>query len=336
MRDIGKAFVFFSYVLAFPVAAAAPAEAAGRAVHHNLVKNGPFATELRITGNGSMPPSSVAGWTAAFRDPQLVAAGGCAGGSGGYVAMWGNQAAGEGIRQTLTQPLVQGQTYRLSACVRYVFPGPAGPVRFRVRASNGPLPAYTSPGVPIGVTPAVTSTNWVTMSLPHWSPNVAGLDTITITPENGFAVNDGAKVSWGHVDNVCLEPVDMIAAGTAEVTKSYAGRDATRAFAQLESDCWRPVPARDLAAVLTGRSFRCVTTTCAGGSCASDYEHPDAVWSGFDGQISVAEQQSIIGEALKIGEARSEYCGTVKKSVSGFTFRQTSSGGPVIRRTRSA
>jgi len=183
----------------------------------NLLKNGTFAAGITVVGNGSMPSSVVDNWAAASRDPQIVSAGACdaqlasAGtcGTAGFIAMWGNQVVGEAIRQTLVQALDPGKVYRLSACVRYANPSPAGPVRIKVRMSSGPLPSYTSPGVTVGVTPDITSDQWSRVTLPDWKPAVAGLNTITISPENQYAVDDGTKVSWVHIDNICLSPIDV-------------------------------------------------------------------------------------------------------------------------------
>ncbi len=173
----------------------------------NVLQNGSFTNGVTIVPNsaGSIPPSSVANWNAAFGNPQIVAAGGCP--APDFIAMWGNQVVGEALRQTLAAPLTPGKKYSFSACVRYANPSAAGPVRFKVRASAGPLPNYIAPGQLIGVTANISSTNWTNITLANWTAPVAGLNTITINPENQLAVNDGTKVSWGHIDNVCLKPV---------------------------------------------------------------------------------------------------------------------------------
>jgi hypothetical protein len=178
----------------------------------NLLRNGTFSEGLKVVGNGSMPPSAVDGWATASRDPQVVSARGCE--TPGYVAMWGNKVVGEAIRQTLTHPLEVGKTYRLTACVRYANPSPAGPVRLKARASRGALPSYTASSAVIGVTAPVSSMNWVQVTLPDWTASAGNLDTITLSVENEFAVNDGAKTSWAHVDNVCLQAADEPAAIT--------------------------------------------------------------------------------------------------------------------------
>jgi hypothetical protein len=132
--------------------------------------------------------------------------------------MWGNKVVGEGMKQTLSTPIQAGHTYRLSACVKWPNNNSALPpyVRFNVRASNGPLATYTTPGAQIGVigvasnTPSlpsgITSTQWTYVTLANWTAS-ASYDTITINPENNNAVNDGNTVSWGLIDNICLQDI---------------------------------------------------------------------------------------------------------------------------------
>jgi hypothetical protein len=199
---------------------AAPRRPAPQAAACNLVQNGDFSTGLNIVSGsaGSMPPSAVSNWSSAFKSPQLSAGPGC-GGNAGFVSMWGNQVVGEAVQQTLATPIVAGRTYRLSACVRWLNNSPTLPqyVRFRVRASNGPLPSYTTAATVIGVigqtpsTPAptglgITSTNWTFVTLQNWTAP-GNFNTITINPENALTTNDPNAVSWGQIDNVCLQDV---------------------------------------------------------------------------------------------------------------------------------
>jgi hypothetical protein len=177
----------------------------------NLASNGDFSTGLNVTGDGSMPGSTVANWSPAFNSsPQLSTAGGCTG-SPGYVSLWGNQAVGEAVQQTLSTPLVTGHTYRLSACVAWINNNPTLPqyVRFRARLSKGSLPSYTSPGTLIGIfgqPTNITSTQWTPLTLANWTaPANTALNTLTINPENASAVNDGNLVSWGRIDSICLQ-----------------------------------------------------------------------------------------------------------------------------------
>ena len=179
----------------------------------NLLQNGDFATGLNVVGNGSMPASTVANWTRAFGSPQISALPGC-GGNPGFVSMWGNLFTGEAIQQVLSTPLVASHAYKLSACVRWVSNNPALPpfVKFRVRLSDGSLPSYSTPATVMGIigdppmtAPGITSQTWATVALPDWYAPANTFNTITINPENNFNVNDGNAVSWGQIDNICLQ-----------------------------------------------------------------------------------------------------------------------------------
>lgn len=171
----------------------------------NLLQNGDFATGVVVVGGGNFPPSTVPNWSKAFGTPQIVASMGC--GNLNFVKMWGNKTVGEGIKQTVN--LQAGHIYKLSACVRVDTSNPILPkyVRFNVRASNGPLPSYTAAAPVIGLTGNITATTWTPITLAtNWiaPPNV---NTITINPENDNTANDGNTVSWGWIDNVCLQEV---------------------------------------------------------------------------------------------------------------------------------
>lgn len=187
---------------------------------NNLVRNGNFTQGVVVVGNGNFPPSTVPSWTSAFGSPQAVSAlPGC--GDPNFIRMWGNKVVGEGIRQTVN--IQQGRTYRLSACVKWVPTNNNPPlpqyVRFNVRASNGPI-NYTdvAPVAPtIGIIgdptntpsvspPGITSTTWTTVRLANWIAP-ANFNTLTINPENNSLNNSPAEVSWGDIDNICLQEV---------------------------------------------------------------------------------------------------------------------------------
>jgi hypothetical protein len=170
----------------------------------SIVQNPQFTNGINVVGNGSMPPSTIANWTAAFVTPQISAAAGCP--NPGFIAMWGNQVVGEAIGQTLATPLVAGKRYRFSACVRFVSTPGQTFVRFRVRASNGPLVTYTTPGAQIGISSNIISTGWTTITLPDWIATGA-FNTITINPQNNSSVNAPNAVAWGHIDNICLREI---------------------------------------------------------------------------------------------------------------------------------
>jgi hypothetical protein len=181
----------------------------------NLLQNGDFATG--VVGSGDFPPNIVPNWSLAFETPQVVAAMGC--GTPGFIKMWGNKVVGEGIKQTVN--IQAGHTYRLSACVRVDTSNPMLPkyVRFNVRASNGAINyTDTAPVAPtIGIigdptntpsvpAPGITATTWTPITLASWTAP-SNFNTITINPENDNTADDGNTVSWGWIDNVCLQDV---------------------------------------------------------------------------------------------------------------------------------
>jgi PKD repeat protein len=171
----------------------------------NLIQNGDFSTGVVAVGNGNFPPSTVPNWSTAFGTPQIVASMGC--GNLNFVKMWGNQTVGEGIKQTVN--IQAGHTYRLSACVRVDTSNPVLPnyVRFNVRAwSNPNAITYTGAAPVIGLTGNITATTWTPVTLANWTAP-ANLNTITINPENDNTDDDGNTVSWGWIDNVCLQEV---------------------------------------------------------------------------------------------------------------------------------
>ncbi|MFG0319467.1 MAG: hypothetical protein ACF8XB_19510, partial [Planctomycetota bacterium JB042] len=168
------------------------------------VQNGGF-TEGLVPG--SMPSASVAGWSLSSGSPQVVDTMGCE--DVGYVQMWGNQAVGEAIQQSVT--FKKNHTYRPKLCYRWHDANPNLPpyVRIRLDASIGPKTYGACPPATcstIGVTPNTSSTAWLPLTLADWvAPKT--FDTLTINPENDSTANDGNLVSWGHVDDVCITDV---------------------------------------------------------------------------------------------------------------------------------
>jgi hypothetical protein len=190
----------------------------------NILKNGNFSS-FNIAGTSNFPPSTVTKWDRAFGTPQIASsplAPGCDG-KPGFTMMWGNRVVGEAIRQTNVQ-IQPGRIYRVSACVRVDTSNPVLPkyVRFNVRASVGPLSSYTVTGplptvttigmigdatnTPVSSPQGIVSTQWTSVTLPDWTAPAA-FDTITINPENDSTRNDGNTVSWGHLDNFCIQEV---------------------------------------------------------------------------------------------------------------------------------
>ncbi|MCH7964309.1 MAG: hypothetical protein IH852_10285 [Bacteroidetes bacterium] len=176
---------------------------------NNIIDNWSFIDGNVVSGDGSMDYNGQVGrWHAAYRTPQLRLKGGCC--DNGWISMWGNKATGEAIRQKLAIPIVKGNTYEVTLCVRrnrqrldYV--------QFEVRASMGPLGNESCPGgcAVIGVTGKITDAdNWTTVTLPPWTAD-ADYNFITISVTNEFELDD--SLSGGHIDKVCIVEVVEVA-----------------------------------------------------------------------------------------------------------------------------
>ncbi|HEY0139542.1 MAG TPA: hypothetical protein VGF48_01530 [Thermoanaerobaculia bacterium] len=170
----------------------------------NVVQNPGFTDGIVIPPGsaGSLPPAQVANWTRAYGTPQVANLPGCR--DNGYIAMWGNQAVGEAIQQPVN--FVAGTTYVIELCARFQ----AGPVNFanvELRASTAPLtsPACNTANCEvIGRTPNLTTTAWGTHQF-CWTPT-KNYSHLTISTTNNININDGNKVSWSNVDNICIRP----------------------------------------------------------------------------------------------------------------------------------
>ena len=167
----------------------------------NIIQNWSF---INGAVPGAMPsPGQTSNWTRAYVSPDVAVPGGC--GDLAFVGMWGNQAVGEAIQQTLATPLVLGVTYAIEFCARWSpHPGRPYPVQFAFRASNVPLTSPQDPnGVLIGVSQAITQQDWVTMTLPNWLATGA-FSILTISATNQSSFDHGDSTSYGHIDRICI------------------------------------------------------------------------------------------------------------------------------------
>ncbi len=182
---------------------------------NNLVTNGDYTAGLVY---GSMPSASVTGWSLLTQSPQ-VTDDGC--NDLGSIQMWGNLVVGESVKQNLPGVGIEaGKQYRVTVCYRWLDTGntiiPAY-VRFRLTVAGATPTTYppTSGYDLIGSTPNTSSANWTTYTFPIWTaPNNASW--LTINPENDESLNHGDHVSWGRIDNVCIELVDPVASENAD------------------------------------------------------------------------------------------------------------------------
>ncbi len=169
-----------------------------------LVSNSDFAAGA---GSGDMPAATLNDWSALTGSPQVTNSG-C--GLTRAVQMWGNQFVGESIKQALGTPIVAGAKYQVTVCYRMLDYNPALPpyVRFRLAVSGidpadyPPVAAYDV----IGVTPDATSTSSSTYVFPLWTaPHTAGW--LTVNPENEYALDDPNFISWGVIDDICIDAI---------------------------------------------------------------------------------------------------------------------------------
>lgn len=169
-----------------------------------VVANGDFAMGIVA---GSMPYASVDSWSMLSNTPQVLPDG-C--GNVGSIQMWGNQGTGESIKQRLPGSGLQaGRTYRITLCARWLDnANPILPqyVRFRLAASASEPLGYPGPAgyTVVGITPNITSTSWASFTLPNFTAPV-DLTWLTVNPENDFNLLDGDFMSWGVIDDICIE-----------------------------------------------------------------------------------------------------------------------------------
>jgi hypothetical protein len=171
----------------------------------NLVLNGGFTAGLVV---GPMPsPGQVSNWSRVYGSPDVAIGAGCE--DTGNVSMWGNRMIGEAIQQILPgSGFVSGKTYRVTMCVRsnYV-PGRINYVQFKLRASNVQLTSPTDVnGVTIGITDTISSTSFVTVTLPDWTAG-GNYTHLTISPEDYSSEINGDSTSYGAVDNICVQEI---------------------------------------------------------------------------------------------------------------------------------
>ena len=172
---------------------------------NNIVLNGGIfdgasAGDLGVTGSSNS-------WSVSIGTPQVVDVDFCA--DPFCMQMWGNQDIGEAIEQPVN--FVAGETYSISFCARFQNNDSTltTPVQFGFSASNGAIdPFINQPN--IGTTNQISDPNWNCYTLDDWTPT-QNFNTLTI---NVFNVNpnvsgDPTTVSWGRIDNICIEKVEQ-------------------------------------------------------------------------------------------------------------------------------
>ncbi len=125
--------------------------------------------------------------------------------------MWGNKDVGESVRQTGFS-FIAGRTYQVSFFARFLDQTtlPTKYVRFGLKAANGSVNPYscTTTCEIIGTTSNITNQNWAQFTLPAWTPSVNSTDLIIYTFNNNTDIpGDATTVSWGRIDNICIQDV---------------------------------------------------------------------------------------------------------------------------------
>jgi hypothetical protein len=192
-------------LVAAMAAAFAQGQTASWSCPDNVVQNGGFTNGVVVVGDGSIPTSSVANWTSAYRTPQIQRTNGCR--DANYISMWGNRAVGEAITQPVS--FQANVTYTVEFCARFQ-QGPVNYANVEFRASTS-VPGDTSCAGPncevMGGATNITSTAWNTYRF-CWTPK-QNYSHLTISTTNAIKVDDGSQVSWSNVDNICIQPMQI-------------------------------------------------------------------------------------------------------------------------------
>lgn len=172
----------------------------------NLLRNSEFFTEnTRIR---DLDATSAAPWLTAYYSPQIGAGRGCSEGAG-YIQLWGNVEAGEGVMQELETPIRKGRTYVVRACVKFWNDNPENYTpytRVRFVGFRERPPAFgrwpdDTPGMGVIGTVQTSVETWQTYTVAEWTAD-ADYHWFAFNAENdNIGVN---SASWAHVDNVEL------------------------------------------------------------------------------------------------------------------------------------
>jgi hypothetical protein len=173
---------------------------------NNVLVNGNFTAGL-VPGDLGIN-GSVTGWSALTNTPQVLTTGS---NSAGCIQMWGNQVVGESIMQQCT--FLANHTYRVAFSYAWVDNNnPVLPqyVHFTLRAAAtlpSLYPGLTSPTTnPVIASSLDHNATWFKVYSALWTPTV-NYSWITINPENDSNQNNGNFVSWGQIDDICIQDV---------------------------------------------------------------------------------------------------------------------------------
>lgn len=155
----------------------------------NLLKDGGFEN-LTIGNQGNIAANS-APWQPLSRTPQWTNGEGVC--NKGFISMWGNKVVGESVTQSIT--LAAGK-YQGKFVARYMNPT-TNSTQVRLEILVGNTSVFTST--------AISNGNWACYKIPPFTAPAGS--QIVLRPTNQYDKDDGAFVSWIHIDSICLEKV---------------------------------------------------------------------------------------------------------------------------------
>lgn len=169
-----------------------------------------------MLANGSFEESDgfPVNWAMVGGTPQYPTNDGCDGGAS--IQMWGNRDLGEAVEQT-SIAFEAGRTYRVSFCARFLEMNlPTPYVYFRFRASNSPLNNFNcASGCEVmGVSEPISSSGWACHEFTYTAAAEYNRLTINATNDVPDVSGDNTTVSWGRIDDICIE--DITATNTVQ------------------------------------------------------------------------------------------------------------------------
>lgn len=174
----------------------------------NLVQNAGFSDG--IVG-GTMPLGKVTDWKKGYGNPVVVNALGCE--DNGFIQLTGNKNSGDAIVQELVTPIMKGQVYEMSICLRVKHGSPVPYVKIRTMAFNGTLPGTGNHPLPysdlaiINVSGRIAACDdWTTFVFHRWTAP-QDFDNILISVENSEPISLNL-MSVAEVDNICFYAVN--------------------------------------------------------------------------------------------------------------------------------
>ncbi|MDO8366253.1 MAG: LamG-like jellyroll fold domain-containing protein [Saprospiraceae bacterium] len=164
--------------------------------------------------DGALPgdlgnPGASNNWTVASGSPQVATNVFCC--DPVSMQMWGNQDLGEAICQS-GFAFDPAKTYSISFSAQFYQPGlPTPYVRFGFTAANACIDPFTCTTLceNIGESSSITNQSCATYTLPNWKPT-ANWSNLIIRAFNNVpnVIGDPTTISWGRIDNICIEEVD--------------------------------------------------------------------------------------------------------------------------------